>query len=357
MNRLQNNAECVKKLILLGIPMSICNFRCHYCYLAQRPASYQGVQPEMKYSPEQVARALSAKRLGGLAYINVCADGETLITKNLDQYVKKLVEQGHYAEIVTNCTLTPLLQKYLSWDRELVNHLEFKCSFHWLELKKHNLLETFVKNVHSIWKAGGSANIEITPSDELIPHIDEIKAFSMENFGALPHITIARDDRTRGIEILSQLPKDEYYKIWGQFNSEFFDYKTTIFGKYQEEFCYAGIWCANINLCTGHALPCYCGRSLGDVFENPDSPFPIYPVGKCGIAHCYNGHMFLTWGNIPHATDVRYADVRNRIKADGGEWLQPKLKAFYSTQLCESNAELSDSEKFDFMARNILQLP
>ncbi len=348
--------ERVKKLIFFGIPMSICNLRCHYCYLSQRPIHYQGVQPEFKYSPEQVARALSFKRLGGQAYINVCADGETLITKDLDLYVKELVKEGHYAEIVTNCTITPLLQKYLSWDKDLVEHLEFKCSFHYLELKKKNMLELFAKNVTGIWEAGGSANVEITPSDELIPYIDEVKEFSLKNFGALPHITIARDDRTKGIEILSKFPKEEYYKIWGQFNSAFFNYKTTIFGKRQEEFCYAGIWSAYINLCTGMAQACYCGRSLGDVFANPDSEFPTFPVGKCQIAHCYNGHAFLTWGNIPHATNFRYADVRNRIKSDGGEWLQPKLKNFWSSQLCESNEELSDSEKFDFMFKNIFGL-
>ena len=361
MNELVNSGnsilpERVKKLIFFAVPMSICNFRCHYCYLAQRPISYQGVQPPFKYSPEQVAAALSPKRLGGQAFINICADGETLIAKDLDLYVKKLVEQGHYAEIVTNCTITPALQKYLSWDKDLVEHLEFKCSFHWLELKKHKLLDTFVKNVHRIWEAGASATIEITPSDELIPHIEEIKEFSMKHFGALPHITIARDDRTSGIEILSKFSKEEYYKIWGRFNSEFFNYKTTIFGKRQEEFCYAGIWSVYVNLYTGIARACYCGRSLGDVFANPNTPFPTFPVGKCEIAHCYNGHAFLTWGNIPQATNVRYADVRNRIRTDGGEWLSPKLKHFWSSQLCESNAELSDSEKFDFMVKNLFGL-
>ena len=219
------------------------------------------------------------------------------------------------------------------------------------------MLEVFAKNVDAIWAAGASANVEITPSDELIPYIDEVKEFSLKKFGALPHITIARDDRTKGIEILSKLPKDEYYKIWGQFDSAMFDYKKEIFGKRQEEFCYAGIWSANINLCTGMAMPCYCGRNLGDVFANPESDFPTFPVGKCSIAHCYNGHSFLTFGNIPRSTKVTFADIRNRVRADGGEWLNPKLKRFFSTQLYQSNDELSDVEKFDFMVRNKFGLP
>ncbi len=52
----------VKKIIFFRIPLSICNFRCHYCYLAQRDEHYQGVQPVMKYSPEQVALACSPKK-------------------------------------------------------------------------------------------------------------------------------------------------------------------------------------------------------------------------------------------------------------------------------------------------------
>ena len=55
----------MKKVLLFRIPMSICNFRCHYCYIAQRPIHFQGIQPEFKYSPEEVAKALSVKRLGG----------------------------------------------------------------------------------------------------------------------------------------------------------------------------------------------------------------------------------------------------------------------------------------------------
>lgn len=351
--RLKSNVkEYVKKEIHLAIPMSICNFRCHYCYLSQRPESYQGVQPTMKYSPEQVAKALSKKRLGGLAYINVCADGETLLLKDVDIYMKRLVEEGHYVEFVTNCTITNVLKKFLAWDKELLAHIEFKCSFHYLELKKKNMLEVFARNVNDIWEAGASANVEITPNDELIPYIDEIKEFSMKNFGALPHITIARDDRTQGIEILSKLPKDEYYKIWGQFDSTMFNYKKTIFGKRQEEFCYAGIWSANIDLSTGIAKGCYCGRSLGDVFANPESDFPTFPVGKCPLPHCYNGHAYMTFGNIPNATKVTFADIRNRVRSDGTEWLKPKLKSFFSTQLYQSNEELTNVEKFNFMVRN-----
>lgn len=334
----------VKKLILFRIPMSICNFRCHYCYLAQRPIHFEGVQPEMKYTPEQVAYAIRPERLGGYAYINLCADGETLLVKDIDIYARKMVESGHFLEIVSNMTITPVLEKILSWPKELLEHVEFKCSFHYLELKKHNKLALFAENIHKVWSAGASANIEITPSDELIPYIDEVMEFSMKEFGALPHITIARDDRTDGIDYLTSLPMEEYDRAWSRFGSGFWEFKKTIFGKRQTKFCYAGAWSAYVDLTTGNATQCYCGQSLGNVFENPEMAFPEKPIGRCSLAHCYNGHVFLSWGLIPGYA-VRYGDIRNRLTAcGGGSWLRPELHRFFNSKLEESN-DLCRSEQ------------
>lgn len=72
------------------------------------------------YTPEQVAKALSVKRLGGVCFINFCADGETLLLKDFDKYVYSLVKEGHYAEIVTNCTITPMIDKILSFEKEIL---------------------------------------------------------------------------------------------------------------------------------------------------------------------------------------------------------------------------------------------
>lgn len=342
----------IKKLILFRIPMSICNFRCHYCYLAQRDEHYQGIQPEMKFTPEQVRKAMSKERLGGPAYMNFCADGETLLVTNLDQYVKELVEEGHYAEIVSNMTINPTLDKILAWDRALLSHIEFKCSFHYLELKKKNLLNRFAENVNRAWEAGASVNIEVTPSDELIPYIDELKSFSMEHFGALPHLTIARDDRTAGIDYLTNLSIEEYDKVWSQFDSGFWKFKKSIFGIHQGDYCYAGLWSMYIDLTTGEALPCYCGHLLHNAFEHPEKPLDWCPVGKCPIAHCYNGHALLTLGTIPGATEVRYGDIRDRERADGTHWLQPELKAFFNTKLEESNETISNGKKLEYKLKN-----
>lgn len=352
-----------KKALLIHIPLSICNFRCHYCYVAQRPVHFQGIQPKMNYSPEQVAYALRPERIGGHCFINFCAAGETLLTNDLDKYVKALCEEDHFVEVVTNLSITNALDKFLSWDKELLKHLEFKCSFHYLELKKKGLLDRFAENVNKIWAAGASANIEITPSDELIPHIEEVKNFSIAHFGALPHLTIARNDNTSQIERLTTLSLEDYNTTWRQFNSNFWEFKTSIFGKKQKAFCYAGAWSAYINLATGDATACYCRPSLGNVFENPDKPFPTIPVGKCPIAHCYNGHALMTQGVIPHIYDVNYGDIRDRKKNDGSHWLQPELKAFFNEKLLNSNREWSklhkslyiQSSKFQILFKTLLQ--
>lgn len=95
----------MKKAFLFAIPLSVCNLRCHYCYLSQRPSSYEGVIPEMQFSPEQIAYALRKERVGGVSYVNLCADGETLLLPNLARYVELLAREGHYMEIVSNMVL------------------------------------------------------------------------------------------------------------------------------------------------------------------------------------------------------------------------------------------------------------
>ena len=331
--------------------MSICNFRCQYCYLTHRSEYYQNKQPNYQYSPEHVAKALSKERLGGVAYVNLCADGETLLAKDITKYTHELLKEGHYIEFVTNLSVTKILDEILSWDTELLNRLEFKCSFHYLQLKEKNLLDTFSNNVKKIWAAGASANIETTPHDELIPYIDELKKFALKNFGALPHLTIARNDDTDNIEYLTNLPMAEYDEIWSTFGSTFWEFKKTFFTKKQEQFCYAGEWSLYVNLATGNANQCYVSRITQNIFEDLSKPINFKPIGRCLLPHCYNGHSLLSLGCIPQFDQARYGDIRNRIKLDESQWLQPKLKNFFNTRLEESNTRLDPKTENDIIRK------
>lgn len=230
-----------------------------------------------------------------------------------------------------------MIDKFLSWDKELLKRLEFKCSFHYLELKKKGLLDRFAENVNKIWNAGASANIEITPSDELIPYINEVKEFSYKHFGALPHLTIARNDKTKEIGYLTDLSIEEYDKIWGEFDSDFWKFKKSTFGVKQTDFCNAGKWSAVINFANGTMRSCYFSKPFGNFFKDIDKPLPELPVGQCPIAHCFNSHALLTMGLIPNLYETRYGDIRDRTKLDGTHWLQPELKEFFNKKLIDNN--------------------
>jgi pyruvate-formate lyase-activating enzyme len=128
----------------------------------------------MKYSPEDVKKALSKKRLGGICLINICAGGETLLCKEVVDYTRVLLEEGHYVMIVTNATITDKMKKIAAFPSELLNRLFFKMSYHYVELKKRDLLSVFFENIRMLRDAGASFTLEVTPYDDLVPYIDEL---------------------------------------------------------------------------------------------------------------------------------------------------------------------------------------
>lgn len=335
----------IKRYIDCYIPTETCNLRCHYCYISQQK-KFNKKLASFSHSPETIRKALSKERLGGTCLLNMCAGGETLLSSEILPVVKELLMEGHYVMIVTNGTITKRFEEIATWPKELLKHLFFKFSFHFLEMKRLNWMDRFFSNVQMMKEAGASFTVEITPSDELIPYIDEVKTISMEKMGALPHITIARDDRTNGIDVLSKLPFNEYIKVWGQFDSALFDFKTTIFYKKRKEFCYAGDWTGYLNLDSGSLRQCYCGKTIDNIYHNLDQPLHFEAMGcECSIAHCYNGHSWIALGDIPSITAPTYAEERNRVCTDGTEWLKPEMKSFMSGRLYEQNKEYSAVEK------------
>lgn len=342
----------MKRFIDCYIPTETCNFRCHYCYIAQH-RKFNNEIAKFLYSPEYIAKALSKERLGGVCMFNLCAGGETLIAEEVIDVVEALLKEGHYVMIVTNGSLTKRFEKISKFPKELLSHLFFKFSFHYLELVRLKMIDRFFENVKMMRDAGASFTIEITPTDELEPYIDEIKDIMMEKMGALPHITIGRRD-SGDILPLTNHEFDEYRSIWSEFDSEMFNYKYTIFGKKRKEFCYAGEWSIYLNLVTGDYTQCYCGKKLGNIYINIDKPINFFPIGcNCTQPHCYNGHAFLTFGNIPELESPTYDQLRNRTQSDGTQWLQPEMKAFMQSKLIESNKEYSEKEKQKINRKNL----
>jgi len=272
--------------------------------------------------------------------MNFCAGGETLLAEDVIPIIRALLEEGHYVMVVTNGTLTKRFQQIVEFPSELLKRLIFKFSFHYLELKRLNWFDVFFGNIGMVRSAGCSFTVEITPSDELIPYIDDVKRMCMERLGALCHVTIARDDRTKGIDVLSEKDWDSYKRIWAAFESDLFEFKTTIFYKHRKEFCYAGDWSIYVNLSTGDMSQCYCGRRIDNIYKDMNAGLHFEAIGNnCCTAHCYNGHAFLTLGDIPKLDTPVYAQMRNRTDNQGREWLEPEMKNFLSQKLVYANQE------------------
>jgi organic radical activating enzyme len=342
----------MKRLISCHIPTENCNLRCHFCYITQKRI-FNNKLLKFEYSPQHIRQALSIERLGGECLFNFCAGGETLLSNDIIPVAKELLEEGHYIELVTNGTVSKQFNEIITLPPDLLQRLEFKFSFHYLELKRLNLIDAFFNNVTKIRNAGCSFTLEITPNDELIEHINDIKNLCDEKALALPHLTIARDDRDINIPVLSKYSFDEYKKIWGVFKSELFDFKTKIFYQKRKEFCYAGDWSLYMNLMTGDVRQCYCGMQLDNLYTDPEKPIKFFPIGNnCTLAHCYNGHAYLTTGVIPELSTPTYAEMRNRQDKDGKEWLNEKVKLFFNGKLKDTNKEYSAYRKLIINNKN-----
>lgn len=322
----------IKRFITCGVPTFACNFRCSYCYLGCHSNPYNGRIADFPISVENMVKAFSVKRLGGICYFNMCAAGETTLQKNLFPLIKGLIDEGHYCDIITNGSISKKFDELIAlFDEKERGHLFLKFSFHYLQLKEKKLLETFVSNINKVKNAGISYTIEITPHDELIPYIDEIKKFSIKNFGALPHITVARNEATKKIELLTELSKEEYKKTWSVFNSPLFDFKFSLFGRKINEFCYAGQNSLYVYLESGEYKSCYCGDHLGNLFTDIEKPIDFSPIGKCSLPHCFNGHAFLALaGNVPdlNLPIPTYKDERDRKIYGGGVLADTFLSKF-----------------------------
>ena len=341
----------IKKFIDIHVPIFNCNLKCSYCYVSQVPQDNK--KTIFNYSPEIVKKALSVERLGGICHFNVCGMGETLIPYELLQYIQVILENGHTVMIVTNGTLTNRFKEYMELSAELKRHLGFKFSYHYLELKRLELYDQFWDNVRLVRDNGCSFSLELTSNDSYEPYIDEIIRTCMKEIGAVCHISVPRDEATDRISLYSKHSKDEYRKIWKVFESPMFELKMRHWEEPRKEFCYAGLWSGLLNLGTGEFNACYRQPGpIGNLFENVNQKFCFYPVGKCEVPHCFNGHSFLAFGTIPEIDEESYKDIRDRITVDGRHWINEDMREQFSKKLKQYNRELSDKEKKDFRKKH-----
>lgn len=278
--------------------------------------------------------------------MNLCAGGETLLAKEVLDIIHALLEEGHYIMVVTNGVLTKRFDEIASFAPELLERLFFKFSFHYKELVRLNKIDEFFDNVLHMKRCGCSFTVELTTNDESVADIEVIKELCMSRLGALCHVTLARDDTKADTPLLTKYPIQEYKDIWGGFSSALFDFKLDLYQVPRKEFCYAGEWCAYLNLGTGELYQCYRGSILQNIFKNINEPIRFVPIGyHCREPYCYNGHAFLTLGAIPDLKAPAYAQMRNRTMANGEEWLTPVMKQCMNSQLKDAHTEYSPLQK------------
>lgn len=319
---------------------TMCNLHCEYCYVWRKEEFKAGTVLSKEHGIEEMRSGLSKDRLGGSCFMNLCARGETLLAQDIVKLIFGLLEEGHFVSVVTNGTVTSRIEEILAFPQEYLDRMFFKISFHYRELARLKLMEKFWDNVNRIRKTNASYTLEITPGDETIPLIPEIKEMSLlKTDGMLPHVSFTRDSNKVGYDLLSEHSIEEYRRIWGQFDSKMFDLKSRWYGKNMRKYqCYGGNWSYLVDLNSGIIKPCYRADVMGNIYDKTMKAFPVLPIDhQCRVAYCFNNHAFLAWGCVPQISCDTYLAMRNRENEKGEAWVKPVMEKAMTQKLQDNN--------------------
>ena len=336
----------LNKLILCYIPTNKCNLKCEYCIVSQVDGWNDQRDKAFSYPVEHMVKAFSTQRLGGECYINLTAQGETLLYKDIVPLTTGLLEQGHFVEIVTNGMVTKRIDELLSLPEHLLKRLFFKISYHYNQLKSGNLRERYWENVNRIKASPCSFTIELMPHDEIAGEIDDIIADCRGHVGAVCHATVGRDDKRRSKDLLTHMSREQYVSTWSKLDSTMFRLKMDLFGVRRKEFCYAGAWSLLVDLSTGEAAQCYARMNTQNIFRDLSKPIVFRPVGHtCACTFCFNGHAHVAWGIIPELQAPEYYEVRNRHCDDGTDWVKNDCAELFHQKFADNNREYTALQK------------
>lgn len=351
----------IKCFIECLLPITACNIKCHYCYVAQRN-NRKMKAAKLHYSPNIMAKALSEKRLGGAAYISICGAGETLMQKELPELVDALLKEGHYLNITTNGTVSTAFRKIgESIDPKMLKNINFSFSFHYLELKRKGFIQRFFDNIRYVKSLGCSFIVQVNLCDEYEDYFDEIKELCLAEIKSLPQLAVTRDEINlhKDIRLFTSKTKEEYIKMGSKYDSPLFEFTMRNFMVKRKEFCYAGEWTYVLDLSTGILKPCYASQIRQNIFSDIEKPIAMTAVGKhCKSPFCMNSSHFLSLGNIPTLDTPTYSELRNRKCTDGTEWYNDTMKEVLSKKFNENNTLIINKKIFrkQMIKDNILSL-
>lgn len=279
---------------------SACNIHCNYCYIDYRDKT-DDINMKFSHSIPYMIKALSKDRLGGVAFFDMCSDGETLLKPGIIELVHGLLKEGHYVCLITNGTLTSILEKILDISIECRKRLLFHFSLHYLELKKKLLLNTYFNNVNMVKESGASVSMSLVGCDEYIPYIDEIKRIAIENVGAAPYITAVRAAESykyNQFVLGGEKTWEEYIDIWKGFPGKSLEMRTRTIGKLCEK-CYAGISSGFINLDSGYLVSCVPGIYLDNIYDDIKRKISFLKDShECKWGYCSHNAFFMSGREI-----------------------------------------------------------
>lgn len=338
----------IKRFIECLIPFSVCNFRCEYCYVVQQKRN-NNPNDGFNFPMESVAKCLTRQRLGGVCYFNLCALGETLLCKQTVMLAELLLREGHFVNITTNGTITKSFDALFRLEPFLLQRLGFSFSFHYLELLRSGLLQTFWDNIENAKRNGCSILVQFNMYDGYIPHLETMKQLCLAHVGAPPQIAATRLHGENSLCLHTALSRSEYTALGNGFNSELFKFTMQNFMKKNKFFCYAGDWSLILNIGTGEASRCYGMPPFQNIFVDPAEAIRFDAVGyACNMPYCVNSSHFKALGITPSEEGPTYAQLRNRSEAG---WYNDTMRDFLSTKLQQSNAEYSFSRKIGYWIR------
>lgn len=353
----------MRRFIECLIPVTACNLKCSYCYVVQE-GRRKNEKAVFKYGADVIGKALSVERLGGVSLISITGSGETLIPRELPDVVAAILRQGHFVNITTNGTLKQPMEKLLVATEGMHERLHFSFSLHYCELRDKGLLESFWENVLSAKNSGCSILVQINLSDEYWDCWDDVKQMCLERVGAYPQVALTRDESNNTYKIMTVYTDEEYIAKAREMNSPLFECTLNNFMVKRTEYCYAGLWSAKLDLCSGEMSACYGHGRKQNIFADVTKPIVFEPVGKhCPFKYCFNSSHFISQGIIPELMpQTSYGDLRNRVEAG---WQTDEMRAFLSKQFEDTNALLSEEEKESYdaiyrrleMKNRIAQLP
>lgn len=330
----------MRRFIECLIPLTSCNIKCSYCYVVQQDRR-KNERAILAETPENIGKALSKKRLGGVSLISLTASGETFLFKELGDVVVEILKQGHFVNITTNGSLTKMIEKFLVKTEGFHDNIHIAFSLHFVELKKKNLIDEFFKNVQLCKDAGCSIVVQINLSDEYVDCWDEIKRICKDRIGAYPQVALTREEIDGTYRILSKTMTEEEYIAKGkEMNSPLFDFTCKNFMQRRCEYCYAGYWSAKLDIASGIMTGCYGQGFKQNIYKNINKPIHFRPIGKhCCFKYCVNSSHFMSQGIIPELLPLlSYGELRNREEAG---WYSPVMREFLYKQFEDENPLLS----------------